>query len=276
MHLSTLHLIQRLTLRLALGLLALAVTLPILWMVVFSLGNPVAGRGWTAFWPQSLSLDGYIQVFQKSPYLVWMGNSLFIATVQTALQVVIGFLAAYAFVRFPFPGRSALFYFVLATMVIPAQALMIPTFVTINFFQMINTWAGVIVPFLASGYAIFMLRQFFLAVPAALVESARVDGCDEAGILWHIYLPVSLPSVAALAIILFVGHWNEYYWPLLVLTDELTMTLPIALVRFRNEGIIEWMPTLAAATMATLPVVGLYLVTQKSFVEGFAASAVKG
>jgi ABC-type glycerol-3-phosphate transport system permease component len=271
--------IQRLRgpcLRLLLAVLACIVLFPLVWMVAFSFGNPENGKGWAALLPRGFSFEGYQAVFETTPFWLWLRNSFVVASTQTALQVAVGFFAAYAFVRFPFPGRSLLFYFVLATMVIPAQALMIPMFVTINFFKMINTWAGVIIPFVASGYAIFMLRQFLREIPQALVDSAKVDGCGEGGILWHVYLPLSSPSIAALAVILFVNHWNEYYWPLLVLNDEKAMTLPIALVRFRNEGIIEWMPTLAAATLATLPVIALFLLTQRSFVEGFAASGIKG
>lgn len=276
MHPATVNRIRSIAIRILLAGITLVVLLPILWMVLFSLGNPGDAKGLRAFLPVSYSLSGYAQVFESTPYFTWLLNSFIIAVTQTALQLAIGFFAAYAFVRFRFPGRTFLFYFVLATMVIPAQALMIPMFVTINFFNLINTWAGVVVPFIASGYAIFLLRQIFRDVPASLVDSALVDGCGEWGILSQVYLPVSVPSIGALAIILFVGHWNEYYWPLLVLVEEKSMTLPIALVLFRNEGLIEWMPTLAASTMASLPVVALYLLTQRSFIDGFSAGGIKG
>lgn len=276
MHPATYNRIRSIAIRIGLAVITLVILLPIFWMIFFSLGNRGDAEGLRAFLPASFGLEGYIQVFKSTPYFIWLLNSVIIAVTQTGLQLIIGFFAAYAFVRFRFPGRTILFYFVLATMVIPAQALMIPMFVTINFFHLINTWAGVVVPFLASGYAIFLLRQMFREVPSSLVDSALVDGCGEWGILAHVYLPVSLPSIGALSIILFVGHWNEYYWPLLVLVDELSMTLPIALIRFRNEGLIEWMPTLAAATMASLPVVILYLATQRSFIDGFSAGGIKG
>lgn len=256
---------------------AVVALLPFVWMVSVSF-KPVSEvfQGGLWFFPRTLTLDGYRQVFAQTPFFTWMTNSFFIAAVQTAGQTVIAFFAAYALTRRTFPGRDLMFYFVLATMIMPIQALMIPTFVTINLFNMIDTFAGVIVPHLASGYAIFLLRQSFLAVPKELADAAAVDGCGEIGILWHVYLPASAPAIAALAIILFVNHWNEYYWPLLVLTDEQKLTLPIALVHFRNEGFTEWVPTMAAATMATIPVLVLYLFTQKKFVEGFTNSGLKG
>ncbi|WP_094604966.1 L-arabinose transport system permease protein AraQ [Sporomusa silvacetica DSM 10669] len=258
-------------------LITIAVLLPFLWMVSVSFKptNEVF-QGGLWFFPTTIVLDGYRQVFEQTQFFTWMYNSMFIAGVSTCGQVVIAFLAAYAFVRFNFPGRDILFYFVLATMIIPVQALMIPTFITINLFGMINTLAGVIIPYLASGYAIFLMRQSFLAVPKELADAAAVDGCGELGIIWHVYLPAAIPAVAALSIILFVNHWNEYYWPLLVLTDEQKLTLPIALVHFQSEGFTEWVPTMAVATLSTIPVLILYLFTQKKFVEGSTNSGLKG
>ncbi|CUH97243.1 hypothetical protein P22_3370 [Propionispora sp. 2/2-37] len=255
----------------------IAMLLPFLWMVSVSFkpANEVF-QGGMWFFPTTVVWDGYRQVFEQTPFFTWMYNSMFIAAVSTCGQVLIAFFAAYAFTRFTFPGRDLLFYFVLATMIIPVQALMIPTFITVNLFGMINTLAGVIIPYLASGYAIFLLRQSFLGVPRELADAAAVDGCGELGILRHVYLPAAIPAITALSIILFVNHWNEYYWPLLVLTDEQKLTLPIALVRFQNEGFTEWVPTMAVATLSTIPVLILYLVSQKKFVEGFTNSGLKG
>ncbi|MEB3103706.1 carbohydrate ABC transporter permease [Ferviditalea candida] len=254
-----------------------AALFPFIWMASISVkpANEVF-EGALGFLPKSISWDGYLQVFEQTPFFTWAYNSLFIAIVQTIGQVVIAFFAAYAFSRFKFPGRDLLFYFVLATMIIPVQAVMIPTFLTINMFGWINTFAGVIVPYLASGYAIFLMRQFFLSIPHELASAAAIDGCGELRILWHIYLPASMSAVAALSIILFVNHWNEFYWPLLVLTDEQKLTLPIALVHFQNEGVMEWVPTMAVSTLSTIPVLILFLFTQKKFVEGFANSGLKG
>ncbi|MEW9670596.1 carbohydrate ABC transporter permease [Ammoniphilus sp. 3BR4] len=255
----------------------LAMLIPILWMIStsFKTVNEVFEGGlW--FFPSSISLEGYAQVFEQTPFFTWTSNSLFVAVVQTAGQVVIAFFAAYAFAQFRFQGREVLFYFVLATMIIPEQAMMIPTFITINLFDWINTFSGVIVPHLASGYAIFLMRQFLLSVPRELADAAAVDGCGPLRTLWHVYVPAALPAVSALSIILFVNHWNEFYWPLMVLMDEQKLTLPIALVRFQNEGIMEWVPTMAVATMSTIPVLILYFIAQKKFVEGFSNSGLKG
>jgi multiple sugar transport system permease protein/sn-glycerol 3-phosphate transport system permease protein len=261
---------------LALGIITFVMLVPIIWMIAYSFAPPQGMGSGESLFPSSFRVDGFIQVFEQTPFFRWLANSVFVSTVQTAAQLAIAFLAAFALAHFSFKGRTAIFYFALATMVIPSQTMMIPTFIAINSLGWINTYAGVIVPSLASGYAIFLLRQFFIGIPRALIDSARVDGCGERRILLHIYLPLSVPVIMALASILFVNHWNEYYWPLLVLSDKEMMTLPLALVHFRNEGIIEWVPTLAAASLATAPVLILFFFTQKNFVEGFSTSGIKG
>ncbi|WP_258000263.1 carbohydrate ABC transporter permease [Bacillus sp. Marseille-P3661] len=250
--------------------------LPIFWMisVSFKPSNEIYSNWW--FLPVPFSIEGYAQVFEHTPFLMWLTNSVLITSLQTLGQVVLAFFAAYVFSRFEFPGRDWLFYLVLATMIIPHQAMMVPTYITVNMFNWVNTLTGVIVPFLASGYAIFLLRQFFLGVPKSLAEAAEVDGCGPLRILWYIYLPASIPALTALSIILFVNNWNEFYWPLLILMDENKFTLPVALVQFQNEGVLETVPTMAVATLSTIPVLALYFMCQKKFVEGFTNTGLKG
>lgn len=273
-----LNFISRWTLRIMNNIFLLVITflviLPLLWMICTSFSGDAVST--TDLLAHKWSLNGYRQVLAQTPFVTWACNSFLVAFIQTLGQLIVAFFAAYAFARFDFPGKNALFFFVIATMIIPVQALMIPTFVTINNLGWINTYQGVIIPFLASGYAIFLLRQFFLKVPKEMIDAALVDGCGELRVLRYVFLPISVPAVTALAIILFVNHWNEYYWPLMVLLDEGKMTLPIALVKFRNDGLIEWIPTMAAATLSMLPVLFLYIMTQKSFLEGFSNSGIKG
>lgn len=250
---------------------------PFLWMISTSIKDPKAvfdGSIW--FFPTSFSLDGYFRAIYETLFVTWLGNSIFIAVISTLGQLIVAFLAAYAFANFKFVGRGILFYFVLATMIIPEQAIMIPKFITVNNLGWVNTFIGVIVPNLASGYAIFLLRQRFLEVPKELTESASIDGCGPLRTLWHIYLPVSVPYISAVGILLFVSHWNDYNWPLLVLMEEEKMTLPLAFSTFQHEGSLEWVPTMAIATLTIIPVLILYLFLQKKFVEGFAGSGVKG
>lgn len=161
-------------------------------------------------------------------------------------------------------------------MIIPTVAVMIPDYIIINHMNLVGSKWGVVLPFIASGYAIFLMNQFFRTVPRSLVEAAMLDGCSELGILRHVYLPLTGSAIAALTIILFVGHWNDYQWPMMVLTETDDMTLPLALLHFKNEGLIEWMPTAAACVMTMILPLILFLCVQKAFVETFADSAVKG
>src|SRR5262245_32513623 len=223
-----------------------------------------------------LTLSGYAEVFQRAPFLRWMGNSLIVSALLTAGQVVTSFLAAYAFARFPFRGREVCFYFVLLTMMVPPQTLMVPSYVLLHQLGWVNTFAGLVVPHLAWGFGIFMLRQFFLGVPRELVDAAALDGCGHARTLWHVFLPLSRSALAALAVIAFVTSWNDYYWPLIVVTQDEMRTLPIGIPRFRGaEADVQWQATMAAATMATLPVLVVYAIAQRHFLEGISRTGLK-
>ncbi|SFE56123.1 carbohydrate ABC transporter permease [Alteribacillus iranensis] len=253
----------------------LAILFPLLWMVLVSIRPADQVFGASLFFSTSFSLESYKQVFEQRPLGVWMMNTAVVSILQTAGQVMIAIFAAFAFSYFRFPGRDVLFYFVLVTMIVPLQALMVPTYLIVDTMGWLNSFAAVIVPTLASGYAIFLMRQFFLQVPKELTEAAKMDGCGPLRILRNIYLPVSIPAITALSAILFVTNWNEYYWPLLVLTDEMKQVLPVAITSFTNEGIVDWGPTMAVATLTVLPVMVLYFFLQKNFVESFSQSGLK-
>lgn len=254
------------------------VLLPIIFLFLYSIlpsGKIGAFTGFGDLFSHA-TLEGYTTVFEQTPFLKMGMNSLWLSVVQTVLQLIVAFFTAYAITRWHYPKRDLIFNFIIATMIIPTVAVMIPNYIMINNMGLVNDRWGVVLPFVASGYAIFLMRQFFRSIPKSLVEAAMIDGCSELTILARIYLPLTLPAISALAIILFVTNWNDYQWPLMVLNDVESMTLPLALVRFRNEGIIEWMPTAAACVMTMIVPLLLYLSAQRSFVETFADSAVKG
>jgi len=266
---------------LSMGLMILCsfvILLPFFLLALYSIlpSGYVANLGGIAGLLKHATLEGYQDVFRMTPFVQMAVNSLWLATVQTIIQIVVAFLAAYAISRWDYPGRQYILNFVIATMLIPAISLMIPNYLTISRMKLVNNFGGVILPNIASGYAIFLMRQFFRTVPRSLVEAASLDNCNEFRILWNVYMPLTAPAIAALGIIRFVALWNDFEWPLLILTKDRLMTLPLALVRFKNEGMIDWMPTAAACLMTILPVFILYLLTQKQFVETFSASATKG
>jgi ABC-type glycerol-3-phosphate transport system permease component len=191
------------------------------------------------------------------------------------LQLFIAFITAYALTHWDYPGKDYIFGFVIIVMIIPSVALMIPNYMTVSNFGMVKKFSGVIVPGIANAYGIFLMRQFFRKVPKSLIEACRIDGGNELQILWHIYLPICLPAVTTLFIILLVANWNDYQWPYLILQDLNMLTLPLALVQYRNEGIIDWMPTAAACLITIIPVMLLYMFMQRQIVDTFASIATK-
>ncbi|MEN1761548.1 carbohydrate ABC transporter permease [Anoxynatronum sibiricum] len=255
---------------------AILVLIPFLWMVSISLSDYGAVfQRFLLIFPTSVSLEGYRQVLENSPFMRWFFNSVFVAGCLTIGQLTLGVLAAYAFARYRFKGSEPLFFFVLCTMMIPPQAILFPLFMVINAFDWVNTYQGVIVPHLASGYAIFVLRQFFLQIPKELDEAARIDGCHGFQILYHVYLRSAVPAIISVGLIQLVRNWNDYYWTLVVLRDSQKMTLPVGIVAFRDETLVQWVPTMAAATLSVLPVLVIYVLGQRYFVQSHVHSGIK-
>jgi ABC-type glycerol-3-phosphate transport system permease component len=254
------------------------VAIPYAWMVLLSF-KPTAELFSPASWLSldRLTLDGYRQVFERAPFGRWALNSLAAATTLAAGQVLTSLLAAYAFARFEFRGREACFWLVLLTMMVPPQTLMVPSYVIVHQLGWVNSFSGLVIPHLAWGFGIFMLRQFFLGVPRELTDAAALDGCGSLRTLWHVHVPLARSALAALTIIAFVTGWNEYYWPLIVVNSEEMRTLPIGIPRFTGADLdVQWQATMAAATMATLPVLALYVAAQKQFREGISRTGLKG
>lgn len=255
---------------------AVAALLPFVWMVGISFSSPseVLNR-FLYFLPTSFSLDGYGEVIDLTPYGRWFRNSVLVTTLLTTGQMITGVLAAYGFARWRFPGRELLFFLVLCTMMIPPQTVMLPLFMVINGFDWINTYRGLIIPHLAHGYVIFMMRQFFMQVPRELDEASQIDGCSGLSTLRHVYLSAARPALISVALIQLVRNWNEYYWTLVVITEQIRLTLPVAIVSFRDETMVRWVPTMSSAAMSVLPIVFLYFVAQRFFHDSNLASGTK-
>lgn len=247
--------------------IALLITLtPIGYMVVKSFQLP-SGSGW--------SLQAYRGIIEKAPLLQWLGNSLFITVVKTVFQILLAVIASYIFARIDFYGKNLLFILILSMMMMPPQVLMMPLYFTVDLFGWVDSFLGVIVPQLVSAYMIFMMRQAFLKVPHALVESAQIEGCTFFQILYHVYLPITKPSVVTAIIIGFSSNWNEYNWTLLVLKDKMKFTLPIA-SSFFSDGVNFQIPEMMAVSLVTiLPLLILYAIFQKQIVENYANSGIK-
>jgi multiple sugar transport system permease protein len=203
-------------------------------------------------------------------------NSVFVASVTTFIQAIIASLAAFAFARRRFAGREAIFLGFLATMMIPQYVLLIPLYIIIAKFNLMNTYAALILPSLISAFSIFLLRQFFRSIPIDLDESARIDGCNRLQILYKIILPLSQPALVSVSIFVFMGSWNNFLWPLLVTSNPDLRLLPLGLSYFQIANLTRYGPLMAAAAMASTPLIIVFLAAQKRFIEGLALTGIKG
>ena len=204
-------------------------------------------------------------------------NTVFFALAITLGQLITSSLAAFAFARVRFPGRKQLFFAYLATLMIPATVTMIPSYILLRELGWVDTYQAVILPAIFTAYGTFMLRQFFLTIPREIEDAARIDGCSPLGLYWRIALPLSIPALAALAIVSFVGSWRSFMWPLIVSSSDDLFNLPLGLTLFRGMYTDPDWPLLMAGSMVmTLPMILVFLAGQRYFVEGIRLGAVKG
>jgi multiple sugar transport system permease protein len=225
--------------------------------------------------PRRVTLVNYANVFNSIPIGRFFLNSVIVSLSITVSQLFTCSLSAYAFSRLHFPFRDGLFYILLGTMMIPQQVIMIPVYIILNFFRLIDTYAAMILPFVSSAFGTFLLRQFFLTVPKELEDAAFLDGCGHLGFLFRIMIPISKPVLATLAIFIFMWSWNNYLWPLIVTNRIEIRTLQYGLAMFREEGGINWGQLMAGTTIATLPVLAVFLIAQKQFIESLTMTGIK-
>jgi multiple sugar transport system permease protein len=262
---------------------SLLMFVPFAWSVITSF-KTLPDSVQLTFVPQPFTLDGWAYAWNKvqPPLPVMFINSAVIAGAVTVTNLVLGSLAGYAFARLNFPGREVLFLVVLATLMIPDQLRLVPIYVLFNnvlgLTRGIEQYVSVILVLAVSATSVFLLRQYFLSMPRELEEAARIDGAGFFTTFYRVMLPLAGPALSAVAILQFQGTWNGFFWPLIFLRDPTHWTVPLGLVGFRTAGgfATNWPPLMAVIVMATIPILILYIFFQRYFVEGIAASAVKG
>lgn len=266
-------------LMLALAFLFLA---PLLWMVATSLKTPediISGLSAARWLPQPMTVINFrivLNNFEEFPIWRWTGNSLFISLATTALVLVVDSLAAFAYARLRWRGRDQVFSVLVATMLVPGQVLLIPSYLLIRQLHWFDTYAALIVPAAASAFGVFLLRQFFQTVPVELEEAAFLDGCGPFRVFWHVVLPLSKAALATLGIFTFMATWNAFEGPL-IFTDSLEMrTLPIGITIFQGHYSIQYGLMMAAAVLAALPVLGAFLLFQKHIIKGISLTGLAG
>ena len=261
---------------------ALLMFVPFVWSLVTSFKTLPDSVQLTLI-PDPFTLDAYDYVFNKlePPLPRLFFNSGIIATSVTLSNVILGSIAGYAFARLHFRGREVIFLIVLATLMIPDQLRLVPVYLILNTLGLtkgVAQYAGVILVLAISATSIFLLRQYFQSIPREIEEAARIDGAGYFTTFWRVMLPLAGPAIAAVAILQFQGTWNGYFWPYVILQQPDQYTVPVALSFFRLAGglVTNWPPLMAMVVLATIPVLVLYLFFQRYFVEGIAASGVKG
>lgn len=273
--------IRRVILVAALIVLAVPFAVPTIWMITSSF-KPLAEifRSPPALFAENPTVAAYIEAFTFQPFAQQYFNSVYIAVLVTAIVMVVSSLAGYAFARIRFPFANALFLVVLVGLLVPGEVTIVPLFQMFKQWGMINThWPLILVTALAAPcvLATFIMRQFFLSLPVELEEAARIDGLGRPAIWWRISLPLSKPALSAVAILTFLSSWNLYLEPTVYLTSPELFTLPQALTRFTDAyGGQMWNTQLAAATMTVVPMLIVFIVAQRQFVEGLAHSGLKG
>ena len=259
-----------------LGLGAVLTLAPLLWMVSASLMP--AGEATAApprLWPSAPTLAHYDALFTRLNVWRYAANSTLLATVITLVSVTLNSMAGYAFAKLRFAGRERIFRALLASLVIPGQVSMLPLFLLLKQLGLINTYWGVLVPGLASIFGIFLVRQYAQSIPDSLLDAARIDGAGEFRIYRSIVLPVCRPVLVTLAIVTFLGTWNDFLWPLIVLTDQDMYTLPVALANLLGEHVQDTELMMASAVLTVLPVVVVFLALQRHYIAGIVSGALK-
>lgn len=260
---------------------AVTMVAPFLWMLTTSFKAPGSlfsyERVWWKDWiPTQFVWQNYVRALQVVPFIRFYVNSIFVTVCVTAGQVITSAMAAYAFARLQFPGRDKLFFGYLATMMVPGAVTMIPIFILLRFFGWIDTYKAVILPGIFTAYGTFLLRQFFLTLPRDLEDAAKIDGCSYLGIFWRIILPLSKPALATLTTFTFMGSWLNFMWPLIVLNTHNKFTLPVGLAYFQSLHHTDWTLLMAGSLMMILPIMVVFIFTQRYFVEGIKLTGIKG
>ncbi|MEM6394002.1 MAG: carbohydrate ABC transporter permease [Planctomycetota bacterium] len=261
----------------ALGVIGFLLFLPFLWMILTSVKHlqEVGLRSWIPG-DRGFQLGNYAEVFTQIPFARYYWNSLFIATWVTFLQVFTSSLAAFSFARIQWKGRDKVFLMYLATMMLPGLVMMIPNYQIMITLGLVDTMIGLILPAAFTAFGTFLLRQFMLSIPASLDEAAEIDGASKWRVYWDVILPLARPGLVTLAIFTFMGNYNSFFWPLVMLTSEHKYTLPIGLLAFDSTAGQQTNLLMAAVTMSVVPMIVVFVVLQKQLVKGIQLGAVKG
>lgn len=258
-----------------LTVLIIVMVFPFVWMVLSSL-KPFREIYRPYLIPRNPTLNNYKQILSSSLFPRWFLNSLIVALSTTFSVLFFDSLVGYTLAKFRFPGRNLIFIFILSTLMIPTEMLVIPWYVMSSRLGWIDTYWGVMFPGMITAFGIFLMKQFMETIPDDLLDAARIDGVTEFGIYYKIALPLVRPALASLAILNFIGNWNAFLWPLIISSKPKMYTLPVGLAYFSSENLMRWEMIMTGATISTIPLIIVFLIFQKQIIRGIMLSGLKG
>jgi multiple sugar transport system permease protein len=259
-----------------LSIIGLAMVFPFIWMIATSFKHP-ADIYTLSLIPTQATLDNYITALTRFPFARWFGNSVLVACVTTLSVAFFDSLTGYVLAKLDFPFKTAIFVAILCTLMVPTEMLVIPWYIMSVDYHWTDSYWGIMFPGLMSAFGVFLMRQFMQTVPNELLDAGRIDGLGEFGLYWRIALPLVRPALAALCILTFLGNWNAFLWPLIVVQDPLMRTLPVGLSQFSyGEAGSRWELIMTGASIATLPVLIVFAVFQRQIIRGVALTGLKG
>lgn len=226
-------------------------------------------------WPSQFVWYNFVEAWQQLPFTRWYINSVMIAVIAVIITVFINLLAGYTFAKYNFRGKNVIFFMILSTLMVPIQVIIVPEFLIVNELGWLNTYWAVVLPRAAEAFGIFLVRQYMLGIPDDLIEAARLDGASEFGIFRSIVLPLSGPIIAVLTIFTFMWRWNDFSWPIAVLTDQSAFTIQLGLNLLKGIYYTEWTYIMAMSLVSVIPILLVFIFFQRYFVEGIAHSGGK-
>lgn len=269
--------IRKYTIYLLLFIAVILTLTPFVWMISASLMQEGAANQFpTRLFPKNPTLEHYKHLFSRLNLFRYFINSLVVSLGITVISLFFNSMAGYAFAKYRFPGKHKLFNLLLSSMVIPAQVTMLPLFIMLNRLGLINNYWGLIIPAMANIYGIFLIRQYIVSISDSLIEAARIDGASDFYIYWRIILPLAKPILVTLALFTFMGSWNSFLWPLIVMTKDSMYTLPVALANLMGEYAQDTELMMSGAVITVFPVVIIFLLLQKYYIKGIMLGSVKG
>ncbi|MDR3241184.1 MAG: carbohydrate ABC transporter permease [Lactobacillaceae bacterium] len=256
---------------------ALTMLLPFFWMISTSFKTGFESLQTPVTWfPKKMLWSNWLNAWNAAPFLQYLINSVIVSFATTLGQIITAIMAAFAFSKMAFRGKKIMFSILLMTMMVPGEMLIIPNFVTLSQLHLINTYGALIVPWLASFFAVFTLRQSFNSIPDQLYYAAKLDGASDWRFLWQILVPNAKSSITAIGLLQIIGSWNSFMWPLIVTNSEKMRTLPVGMQAFSSDSGINYPELMAASTFVILPMVLLYLVLNKYVIAGISNNGLKG